>query len=59
MALKTTNKNRKPVTFVQAKVESHNHEQQAENIAHTPKKSNHKLFFVILGLIAVVAFFVV
>lgn len=57
MALKTSNKNRKKVSVVEAKVELHNHEQQVE---HQPlKKSNHKLFFSVLGIIALIAFFVV
>lgn len=59
MALKTTNKNRKKVSIVEAKVELHNHEQQVERVDIISKKSNHKLFFSVLGLIAVIAFFVI
>lgn len=57
MALKTTNKNRKKVSIIEAKVELHNHEQKIEH--KTANKSNHKLFFGILGLIAIISYFII
>lgn len=60
MALKETNKNRKKISVIEAKVELYNHEQETEHqLPVLEKKNNHKLFFSVLGLIALIAFFVV
>lgn len=57
MALKTTNKNRKPA-IIEAKIELHEHNSH-EIPKKCPVKSYHKPFFFLLAVVALVSFFVI
>jgi hypothetical protein len=57
MALKETNKNRKKISPIEAKIELHNHN------VHVQEKPSHKckykLFFSCLIVFAIVSFFII